>query len=175
MNLKKYSHINDFVVIPDILAGTEEPSAQDIQQALIHCDMGLQKIAKMEHTGPFEYRNRVFLYETKGWIFAHLMPKTYENYNEALKNYKQALSLYVYVKDYHLQLQFVLHRYQHILKEILKLFDSPSELDFSSSFRYEVNTDHLYKDYLTMLDIPQTGFPHLKELRQAFAQAKVIK
>jgi hypothetical protein len=41
MNLKKYSHINDFVVIPDILAGTDEPSAEDIQQALKHCDMGL--------------------------------------------------------------------------------------------------------------------------------------
>lgn len=44
MDLKKYSHINGFDVIPWVIAGRDEPSEQEAKSALHHCDMGLKKI-----------------------------------------------------------------------------------------------------------------------------------
>lgn len=88
MDLRKYSHINGFVVIPNVLAGMEEPTRKDAERSIKHCDLGLEKISKMPTIGPFEYRNKVFLYETKGWVYAHLMPKTFSHYCESIKNYK---------------------------------------------------------------------------------------
>lgn len=76
MDLKVHSHINGFDVIPWVIAGPDEPSEIDVNNSLKHCDMGIEKISSMK-IGPYEYRNKVFLYETKGWIYTHLKAKTY--------------------------------------------------------------------------------------------------
>ena len=61
--------------------------------------------------------------------------------------------MYVYVKDYHQQLQHALNRYQHIMKEVITLLSSPEHLDFSVSYKYEEGASILYKDYVSILEI----------------------
>lgn len=101
--------------------------------------------------GAYEYRNKVFLYETKGWIYTHLQEKTYENYCNALKSYQEALKLYVNVENYHEMLQFALSRYSGIAKEALILFTSPGHFDFSNSFKAEQGTEQIHKEYMQMV------------------------
>ena len=114
----------------------------------------------MDHIGAYQYRNTVFLYETKAWVLAHLAEKTFENYCESLQNYKEALRLYVNVDNYNQQLQFALGRYIQNTKETLSLFNTPGALGFDPQFATFEKTKLIYKEFVELVESGKATFPY---------------
>jgi len=90
------------------------------------------------------------------------------------------LSLYVNVKDFQTQLQYVIHRYHHISKEVVELFTIPNNLAFENQFKFQPDARKLYQEYQTMLSSAapnEKGFPYnvQQQLFEEFTKFKIIE
>eukprot|EP00612_Vaucheria_litorea_P003953 CAMPEP_0171460592 /NCGR_PEP_ID=MMETSP0945-20130129/5395_1 /TAXON_ID=109269 /ORGANISM="Vaucheria litorea, Strain CCMP2940" /LENGTH=728 /DNA_ID=CAMNT_0011986803 /DNA_START=38 /DNA_END=2224 /DNA_ORIENTATION=- len=172
MDLRIHSNDNGFGVIPWVSAGVNYPNQTDLENSLKHCNMGLEKISKMDRVSPYEYRNKVFCHETKGWIYAHKMPKTEENLENALDSYKSALQLYVRVENFESDLQFATTRHVHILKEVLNLLLVPETLGFQKEMKSKMN--NVLEQYKEMVNVETSNFPFISMMKKIFENVEII-
>lgn len=75
-------------------------------------------------------------------------------------------------------MQYVIHRYHHISKEVVELFTIPNNLAFENQFKFQPDARKLYEEYQTMFSSAapkEKGFPYLAQLVLLFKMGEKMQ